>query len=196
MGQRLAWTVFSSTWARRSTIACGSLLSSMARLQRCILRASHSCLALVIFRRLMETYRYNTMIIMATALSTFKTPYVASIASPSDSPNIAIYALYPSAPASSATAPSKLIVLNMDYYAAESTSVRPKKSVNAGSILQSKSLRVSRFTAAGADATSGATFAGQSWENQGKVSGKKLYEMAPGGIVQLSASEGVLIEIS
>ncbi len=87
-------------------------------------------------------------------------------------------------------------MLNMDYYAAGSTSVRPKKSVNAGSILQSKSLRVSRFTAAGADATSGATFAGQSWENQGKVSGKKLYEMAPGGIVQISASEGVLIEIS
>jgi len=133
---------------------------------------------------------------MATALSTFKTPYVASIASPADSPNIAIYALYPSAPASSATAPSKLIVLNMDYYASKSTSVRPKKSVNAGSILQSKSLRVSRFTAAGADATSGATFAGQSWENQGKASGNKVYEMAPGGLVEISASEGVLIEIS
>lgn len=133
---------------------------------------------------------------MATALSTFKTPHIASIASPSDSPNIAIYALYPSAPASSSSAPSKLIVLNMDYYTSESTSVRPKKNVNAASILQSKNLRVSRFTAAGADATNGATFAGQSWENQGKVSGDKVYEVGPGGIVEISASEGVLIEIS
>lgn len=144
----------------------------------------------------MGTCRYNTMIIMATALSTFETPYVASIASPSDSPNIAIYALYSSAPASSSSAPSKLIVLNMDYYASDSKSSRPKKSVNAGTILQSKNLRVSRFTAAGADATSGATFAGQNWENQGKVSGNKIYEMESGGIVEISASEGVLIEVS
>lgn len=132
---------------------------------------------------------------MATALSTFKTPYVASFASPSDSPNIAIYALYPSAPASSSSAPSKLIVLNMDYYASGSTSVRPRKSLNVGSIFQSKSLRVSRFTAAGADAINGATFAGQTWENQGKASGNKVYEVAAGGIVEISASEGVLIEV-
>jgi hypothetical protein len=144
----------------------------------------------------MESCRYNAMIIMATALSTFKTPYVASIASPSDSPNLAIYALYPSAPASSSSPPNKLIVLNLDFYASGSTSVRPKKSVNAGGILQSTSLKVSRFTAAGADATNGVTFAGQNWENQGKVSGNKVYEKASGGIVEISASEGVLIEIS
>lgn len=132
---------------------------------------------------------------MATALSTLETPYISSIASPTDSPNLAIYALYPSAPASSSSAPSKLVVLNMDYYASSSVSARPTKSVNAGSILQSTRLRVSRFTAAGADATSGATFGGQDWENQGMASGHKVYEMAPGGMVEVGASEGVLIEV-
>jgi hypothetical protein len=132
---------------------------------------------------------------MATALSTLETPYVSSIASPSDSPNLAIYALYPSAPASSSSTPSKLVVLNMDYYASNSKTARPTKSVNAGSILQSINLRVSRFTAAAADATSGATFGGQDWENQGIIRGHKVYEKAPGGIVEVGDSEGVLIEV-
>lgn len=86
-------------------------------------------------------------------------------------------------------------MLNMDYYASNSTSARPTKSVNAGTILQSMSLRVSRFTAASADATSGATFGGQDWENQGMISGHKVYEMAPGGMVEVGDSEGVLIEV-
>jgi hypothetical protein len=132
---------------------------------------------------------------MATALADLKTPYVATIASLSDSPNLVIYALYPSAPASSSSAPKKLIVLNLDYYGSASTGARPTKSVNAGSILQSNNVRVSRFTAAAADATSGATFGGQDWENQGIIRGHKVYEKAPGGIVEVGDSEGVLIEV-
>lgn len=138
---------------------------------------------------------YNTLIIVATALSTLETPYISSIAPPADSPNLAVYALYPSAPASSSSAPSKLIVLNLDYYATNSTSARPTKSVNAGSILHSRSLRVSRFTAASAESTSGATFGGQNWENRGVVIGDKVYEKAAGGVVEVGDSEGVLIEV-
>lgn len=82
----------------------------------------------------------------------------------------------------------------MEYYGSNSTSARPTKSVNTGSILQDMNLRVSRFTAAGADANSGATFGGQDWENEGVIKWHKIYEMAPGGMVEVGDTEGVLIE--
>ena len=107
---------------------------------------------------------------------------------------MAIYAFYSSKPASS-TAPTKLILLNMSYYSLNSTSPRPIKTVSVADILKSTNLRVTRFTAAGADAVSEATFGGQSWENGGVVSGKKVYEQAKGGVVEVGDSEGVVVEV-
>ena len=87
----------------------------------------------------------------------------------------------------------------MNYYPVGSSSARPSDKVNVAEILQSasSSLRVSRFTAAGGDATTGATFAGQSWENGGVASGTKVYEAADEeGMVEVADSEGLLVEVS
>lgn len=134
--------------------------------------------------------RYNTLMVMATTLSGLELPHVANVPSPAGIPNIAIYAIYSTKPISALTAPSKLILLNLDYYALNSKSYRPSKNVDVSEILQSKSLRVTRFTAAGADAVTGATFGGQNWENGGEVSGKKVYERATGEVVNVGDSEG------
>ena len=139
--------------------------------------------------------RYNALIVMAITLSNLETPYVASVNSPAGIPNMAIYAIYPSKPVSSSTAPAKLILLNMSYYALNSTGPRPTEKVNLADILKSTNLRVTRFTAAGADAVSGATFGGQSWENGGVVSGNKVYEQAIEGVVEVGDSEGVVVEV-
>lgn len=132
---------------------------------------------------------------MATTLSGLESPYVANVTSPVGMPNMAIYAIYSTKPISPLTAPSKLILLNLDYYALNSTSYRPSKNVDVSKILQSKNLRVTRFTAAGADAVTGATFEGQNWEHNGMVSGKKVYERATGGVVNVGDSEGVVVEV-
>lgn len=139
--------------------------------------------------------RYNALIIMAITLSDLDSPYVASVPSPAGMSNMAIYALYPSKPTSPSPAPAKLILLNLNYYALNSTGPRPTEEVNAADILRSTNLRVTRFTAAGADAVSGATFGGQSWENGGEVTGEKVYELAKGGVVVVGDSEGVVVEV-
>ena len=144
---------------------------------------------------LMIHQRYNSLIVMADTLSDYVTPYVARVPSPSGMPNMAIYAIHSSKPASASTAPTKLILLNLNYYALSSTTPRPTETVSVADILESTNLRVTRFTAAGADAVSGATFGGQSWENGGVVSGGKVYEQANGGVVKLGDSEGIVVEV-
>jgi hypothetical protein len=139
--------------------------------------------------------RYNALIVIAVTLSNFESPYVASVPSPSGNPNVAIYAIYSAKPTAPSTAPSKLILLNLNYYPLNSTSLRPTETVSVADILESTNLRVARFTAAGADAVSGATFGGQSWENGGVVSGTKVYEQGKGGAVEVGDSEGVVVEV-
>jgi hypothetical protein len=139
--------------------------------------------------------RYNALIVIAVTLSNFESPYIASVPSPSGNPNVAIYAIYSAKPASPSTPPSKLILLNLNYYPLNNTSPRPTETVSVADILESTNLRVTRFTAEGADAVSGATFGGQTWENGGVVSGDKVYEQARGGAVVVGDSEGVVVEV-
>jgi hypothetical protein len=139
--------------------------------------------------------RHNALIVIAVTLSNFESPYIASVPSPSGNPNVAIYAIYSAKPASPLTAPSKLILLNLNYYPLNSTSPRPTETVSVVDILESTNLRATRFTAAGADAVNGATFGGQWWENGGVVSGNKVYEQAKGGAVDVGDSEGVVVEV-
>ena len=71
--------------------------------------------------------------------------------------------------------------------------------MNVTNILKhpSAELKVSRLTATAAYVTSGVTFGGQSWENEGKVSGNKVYEtVPPSGNVSIYSSEAVVVEVS
>lgn len=115
----------------------------------------------------------------------------------SSAKNIVIYAIYPNASATQ-TAPTRLIILNLNYQAA-GTKSRPHDTVNVRNILKSPdaNLKVLRLTATSADATSDVTFGGQSWENEGKVSGEKTYETVPSsGNVDIYSSEAVIVKLS
>jgi hypothetical protein len=139
--------------------------------------------------------RYNALIVIAVTLSDFKSPYVASVPSPSGMPNLAIYAIYSATTTSLSTAPTKLILFNLNYYPLNSTSPRPTETVSMADIVESTNLRVTRFTAAGANAVSGTTFGGLTWENGGVVSGDKVCKQARGGAVVVGDSEGVVVEV-
>jgi uncharacterized RDD family membrane protein YckC len=77
--------------------------------------------------------RYNALIVIAVTLSDshsdFKLPYVAGVPSPSGMPHLAIYGIYSAKPASPSTAPSKLILLNLNYYPFNWTSPWPAETV-------------------------------------------------------------------
>ena len=91
--------------------------------------------------------RYNALIVIAVTMSDFKLPYVASVPSPSGMPNLAIYAIYSATTTSLSTAPTKLILFNLNYCPLNSTSPRPTETVSVADILESTNLRVTRFTA-------------------------------------------------
>jgi Glycosyl hydrolase family 79 C-terminal beta domain len=142
-----------------------------------------------------HTHSYYTFLILATALSNLPTPYITALASPPSLPNLAIYALYPFSPTSSPH-PTKLIILNLSFRAANSTTPRPEGHVSVSGILGTNKVSVTRFTAAGADSTAQATFGGQDWLSAGTGApvGRKVVEMVDDGVVSVGDSEGVLVE--
>lgn len=72
---------------------------------------------------------YYSHLILATALSTLPRPYIISLLSPTSAQNLAIYALNPHEPSSSAH-PTKLVTLNLNFHPLNSTSARPVADVN------------------------------------------------------------------
>ncbi len=137
---------------------------------------------------------YYTLLITASALATFPNPHIIALPSPSGLPNVAIYALYASAPPSWAK-PSKLIILNLSFHAANSTTARHEAQVSVSGVLGSSTIKVTRFTAPGADSETDATFGGQDWLNTGSPQGNMAVEMFRNGLVSVGDSEGVVVEV-
>jgi hypothetical protein len=108
----------------------------------------------------MSTIRYYTFLITALALPTLSSPYIAAVPSPSNLPNVAIYALYPSAP-SSTSKPTKLIILNLSFHAANSTTAHHEAQISVSGVLGTSNVKVTRFTAPGANSETQATFGGR-----------------------------------
>jgi hypothetical protein len=144
----------------------------------------------------MALRRYYTFLITAAALSSLPTPYITALPSPSSRPNLAIYALYPSAPCGTSK-PTKLIILNLSFHVARSTSARPVAQVSVSAILAGDRVRVTRFTAPGADSTADATFGGQDWLSSGTGGpvGRNVVEAVTNGVVSVGDSEGVVVEV-
>lgn len=128
------------------------------------------------------------MLFMATAL-TLNNPHIASI--PVTDPNLALYALYDGSP-SVAKRPERIIILNMGVFESNSGGpIAPVTSIDVSQIL-GKRTKITRLSGPGSDATSGATFAEQSYDS-GRPRGRKVVERA-GGIVAVRSSEAVIVE--
>jgi hypothetical protein len=128
------------------------------------------------------------MLFMATALA-LKEPYIASL--PSADIDLVYYGIYEGAP-SAAAKPQRLIILNMRFLSSNNTGpVTPAKTVDVSQIV-GKRAKVTRLSGPGSDATSGATFASQSYDS-GKAKGKKVVEKF-GSVVSLRSSEAVIVE--
>ncbi|KFY07979.1 hypothetical protein V492_06645 [Pseudogymnoascus sp. VKM F-4246] len=131
---------------------------------------------------------YYSMLFMATALA-LNDPYIASL--PSADSELAYYGIYEGAP-SAAAKPQRLIILNMGFLSSNNTGpVTPAKAVDVSQIV-GKRAKVTRLSGPGSDATSGATFAAQSYDS-GKAKGKKVVEKF-GSVVSLRSSEAVIVE--
>ncbi|OCT47376.1 hypothetical protein CLCR_03380 [Cladophialophora carrionii] len=86
----------------------------------------------------------------------------------------------------------KLVILNTHYYN-DTSEARPSKFVNVSSVL-GPNIKFRRLTASETTATSGITWAGQSVDASGTVVGKLVTEHASNGVVELLASEAVIVE--
>jgi hypothetical protein len=144
----------------------------------------------------MSTIRYYTFLITASALSTLSSPYIIAVPSPSNLPNVAIYAVYPSAP-SNTSKPTKLIILNLSFHAASSAVARREAQISVSGVLDTSNVKVTRFTAPGADSETQATFGGQDWLSSGTgvPVGKKVVETVGNGVVSVGDSEGLLLRV-
>ena len=128
------------------------------------------------------------MLFMATAL-TLNHPHIASI--PATDSDLALYALYEGSP-SVTSEPKKLIILNMGFFKSNLTGpVAAVTAIDVSQILGERT-KITRLSGPGSDATSGATFAAQSYDS-GRVAGRKMVERA-GGIVAVRSSEAVIVE--
>ncbi|GIC93147.1 glycosyl hydrolase family 79 C-terminal domain-containing protein [Aspergillus udagawae] len=131
---------------------------------------------------------YYSLLFMASAL-TLNNPHIASI--PVTDPNLVIYALYEGSP-SVTEKPAKLIILNMGFFKSDQSGpVAPVMAIDVSQILGERT-KITRLSGPGSDATSGATFAAQSYDS-GRAGGRKMVERA-GGIVAVRSSEAVIVE--
>lgn len=85
----------------------------------------------------------------------------------------------------------KLVLLNTQYYSGSSS--RPSTNFDVNSSLGSN-VRVRRLTGASSGARSGVTWAGQSVDGSGRITGSLRTEQVSNGIVRLLASEAAIVE--
>jgi hypothetical protein len=92
-----------------------------------------------------------------------------------------------------------IVLVNMEVYNSTSTPASQRMSVDfelPSSLVGKKSkTSVRRLSAAGAEVQDGIAFAGQTVALDGKITGKEAKEQVRGGIVNVKASEAVLVSI-
>ena len=128
--------------------------------------------------------RYYSMLFIADLVADLNAPRVAPITS-LDSSSAVHFAIYDNDQI------QKLVLLNMDYF--NETTPRSSKEFNVASSLGSK-LNVRRLTGQSSDARTGVTWAGQSVDGSGGITGDLNIESVSTGIVTLLASEAVIVE--
>lgn len=105
-----------------------------------------------------------------------------------DAFDLAHYAIF-----SSSSKLEKIVILNLDYI--QANTARTYKQFDLSSTL-GKNLKVKRLTGSSSTATTGLTFAGQTVDGQGNLSGALLVEQVSNGVVSVGSSEGVIIEMA
>ena len=129
---------------------------------------------------------YYSYLFMADIIANIPKPTIFEL-SASESDNLALYAIYNN------TEIAKLVVLNLDFYN-DTAIVRPKEKVDVQAILGQK-LTATRFTGplSITTGTENITWAGQSYST-GSAFGSRLFESWHSGVVEVAASEAVIIE--
>lgn len=91
-----------------------------------------------------------------------------------------------------------IVLVNMEVFNSTSTPANQRTSIDfeLPSKLEGKKLTVRRLNAAGAEAKDGITFAGRTISSDGSVNGQEVMEKIPRGIVNVKASEAVLISFN
>ncbi|KAL5363151.1 glycoside hydrolase superfamily [Aspergillus floccosus] len=131
---------------------------------------------------------YYSLLFIAEAL-TLSHPHIVSI--PVGDPTLAVYALYNGSPSDSMR-PERLVILNMGFLESSTGDrVAPRSLIDVSHLLGERT-KIKRLSGPGSDATSGTTFAGQSYD-MGRPTGRKVVERS-GGIVAVRSSEAVLVE--
>ena len=109
--------------------------------------------------------------------------------------SLAGYAIYSSSKPKQRSKLESIALVNFDVYNATATPGAARGSVDfqlpAQCAQQKASVR--RLTAAGVESRDGVTFGGQSVSLSGEITGEKAVEMVKNGVVNLKASEAVLI---
>ncbi|OBT81651.1 hypothetical protein VE02_10289 [Pseudogymnoascus sp. 03VT05] len=114
-----------------------------------------------------------------------RTPEIAPIRS-LDATDLAHYAVY-----SSPFNLQKLVILNLDYI--NGTNPRTYKTFDVSSEF-GKHFTVKRLSGSSSIATQGLTWAGQTVDGNGHLSGAKVVEKVTNGVVSIGSSEAVIIE--
>lgn len=87
----------------------------------------------------------------------------------------------------------KLVLLNLEYFSGTSQSARPSRAYDSARLLGTR-LKLRRLTGASSAATTGVTWAAQSVDTNGFVTGTVKTEFVDNGLVSLLASEAVIVE--
>lgn len=133
-----------------------------------------------------RTFRYYGFLLFAELVSDLgHKPEIASVPS-LDAFDLAHYAVY-----SSSSDLQKLVILNLDY--TNGTSPRTYKTFDVSSKF-GQHVTVKRLTGSTAIATEGLTWAGQTVDENGNLSGTKFVEAVTNGVVSIGSSEAVIIE--
>ncbi|KFY04146.1 hypothetical protein O988_00965 [Pseudogymnoascus sp. VKM F-3808] len=114
-----------------------------------------------------------------------RTPEISPIPS-LDSTGLAHYAVY-----SSSFNLQKLVILNLDYI--NGTNPRTYKTFDVSSEF-GKHVTVKRLSGSSSIATQGLTWAGQTVDENGHLTGAKVIEKVTNGVVSIGSSEAVIIE--
>lgn len=130
--------------------------------------------------------RYYGFLLFADLVSNLgRTPEISPIPS-LDATDLAHYAVY-----SSSFNLQKLVILNLDYI--NGTNPRTYKTFDVSSEF-GKGFTVKRLSGSSSIATQGLTWAGQTVDGNGHLSGAKVVEKVTNGVVSIGSSEAVIIE--
>ncbi|OBT44545.1 hypothetical protein VE00_04882 [Pseudogymnoascus sp. WSF 3629] len=130
--------------------------------------------------------QYYSLLFHASAISGLNSPRIHRVAH-LDTHDLAHYAIY------SGDQLKKMVILNTQLYNS-TTDTRPAKHVDLSSIFGNK-LTVKRLTAPNTIAKTGVTWGNQAVDGKtGKFVGKETWESVNNGVVDVFASEAVIIE--